>query len=229
MKSPQAEKRELVDSSSLHPWDKNPKYITANDLVRLQENLTRFGQIRPLVINNGESWGEAGTILGGNSTFQALLNNNETKIWVTFVAPKNEEEAIAIALSDNEQYGRYDAMKLSTLLAPYKGSFLDQYKVQLSDAPSIATLIGAYAPTPTQSAPQGASGEPTEQEPERDVKPPQDLNAYMGAAIKQIVLFFPAQEYRSVIEEIEDIMATEDLQNATQVFQHLLKAYRGEV
>ena len=53
----------------------------------------------------------------------------------------------------------------------------------------------------------------------------EDLDTYINAKVKQIVLYFNSDEYQNVLDILEIIREKENFQDNTQVFKFLIKNY----
>jgi len=108
------DKREYWDIERLQEWDKNPRSITTKDFERLKKQIHELGQYKPILITVD------GIVLGGNMRLKAYRDLGVKKIWVSVVKPKDENEMLKYALSDNDRAGYYDADLLSNLIPNYE-------------------------------------------------------------------------------------------------------------
>lgn len=115
---------QLVDVRRLRPWDRNPRTITAERFESLKRSLVadpNHLRARPLIART------SGVVVAGNMRLrasQALLEEGNTKFvneWPggripCFVADLNDEQAIALALRDNNEYGEWNEQEVAELL-----------------------------------------------------------------------------------------------------------------
>ncbi len=104
----------------LREWDKNPRSITKEGFERLKYQIKKLGQYKPLIITPD------GIVLGGNMRVRAYRELGIEQAWVSIVEPKNEDEMLEYALSDNDRAGYYDSDMLANLLPGFDidlGSF----------------------------------------------------------------------------------------------------------
>src|SRR5258708_37211704 len=93
--------KQYAKIDDLFRWSKNPKIVLREDFNRLKKQITKFGQYKPLVIIS------TGEVIGGNSRLEALKELDVKQAWVSVVEPKTEAEKVEIAISDNDQIGKY--------------------------------------------------------------------------------------------------------------------------
>jgi ParB-like chromosome segregation protein Spo0J len=84
-------RRLLVDVSTLRPYPGNPR---RGDVVRIAESLTRFGQVRPIVVD------AEGKIVAGNHTFLAARELGWNRVAAVKV-DMSDEDALAYLVADN--------------------------------------------------------------------------------------------------------------------------------
>ena len=91
-------KKEYRKLNELKLWDKNPRSIREKDFERLKKQIKELGQYKPLLVLAN------GTVIGGNMRLRAYQDLQMTEdIWVSTVYPKDEEELLKYALSDNDR------------------------------------------------------------------------------------------------------------------------------
>jgi len=115
-------------------WDENPRIISNDEYQLLKKKIERFGQFKPIIIK------EDGTVLGGNMRLRAYQELGIEKVWVSIVHPKDEAEAIEIALTDNELAGRWVPDLLTDLLSNFPTIELNDYKLDLGKAEPLDKL-----------------------------------------------------------------------------------------
>ena len=85
--------------SELREWDKNPRSIKRVDFERLKTQIKKLGQYKPLLIT------EDGEVIGGNMRLKAYRELGIKDVWVSVVKPKDENQKLEYALSDNDRAG----------------------------------------------------------------------------------------------------------------------------
>lgn len=124
----------------LKEWDKNPRSIKENDFYRLKKQIETLGQYKPLIVNSGKLWGEAGVVAGGNMRIKAYRELQIDKVWVSLIEPKDEAEFLAYALSDNDRAGFYDTDLLANLMPNYPDFKWEDYAVDLGEPLTLDNL-----------------------------------------------------------------------------------------
>lgn len=217
--------------TDLKQWDKNPREINDEERARLLAVIEKRGQRQPLQVNSGEFWGEAGQLLGGNHRVGAYQSLGITEVWVNLNSPKDEAEAISLAFEDNEQFARYVVEEVANLLAPYRGTDLEQLRLSITSPARASAIMDTFL-EPTAPPQMNGGDSPTPNgtnggDRQSDAPPRQDAAGYANAAVKQIVLYFPSEQYDMFIDELEEIKAVNDLKNNTEAMLWLLKYYKA--
>lgn len=132
-----------------------------------------LGVFKPLVISKvelPEIEVKKGTILGGRTRYyiakdlakigyvakvwdgENWLEETFDPVWITWVAPKDKETAIAYALADNDSAGVYVEEELADLVKDVNLN-LETYKVNIRDGMSIQQLLDNLGPSDVDIAP----------------------------------------------------------------------------
>ena len=120
------DKKEMWDINKLTEWKDNPRKVTDEGLERLKFQIKKLGQYKPLLVT------DRGEVLGGNMRLRVYRELGIKDVWVSVVKPKDENEKIEYALSDNDRIGQYDEDMLSKMLPNYNID-LGQFSVDLKD------------------------------------------------------------------------------------------------
>lgn len=139
--------------STLREWDKNPRSITKDGFERLKKQIQKLGQYKPLLIT------EDGTVIGGNMRLKAYHELGVEDLWVSVVNPKDENEKLEYALSDNDRAGFYDDDLLANLIPEYPEFDWSSYSVDLKEPINLQDLLDRFAPVEEDEAPE-VSDEP---------------------------------------------------------------------
>lgn len=138
--------------STLHGWKDNPRNITTKDYERLKLQIQKLGQYKPILVTKD------GEVIGGNMRLKAYQELGITDIWVSEVNPKDDNEKLEYALSDNDRAGYYDDDLLANLIPNYDIDW-SQYAVDMKPPEDIQALIDRIAPVEEDEAPEVADGE----------------------------------------------------------------------
>jgi DNA modification methylase len=136
----------------LHEWKDNPRNIKEGDFTRLKGQIARLGQYKPLLITPD------GTVIGGNMRLRAYRELGVTDIWVSIIEPKDKNQMLEYALSDNDRAGYYDDDMLANLIPNYQIDW-SQYAVDMKPPEDIQKLIDRIAPVEEDEAPEVSEGE----------------------------------------------------------------------
>lgn len=102
-----------VKVAELETWKQNPREQL--DPERLQELLTKRGQLMPLLLDGRDMK----TVLGGNMRLKAMKELGWTECVVSIVIPRDEKDAVEIALEDNDNFGKYVQTQLIELVKEF--------------------------------------------------------------------------------------------------------------
>lgn len=144
--------KDIVQIDTLHEWKDNPRNISPKDFERLKGQISKLGQYKPLLITKDNE------VIGGNMRLKAYRELGIKDVWVSVVEPKNENEKLEYALSDNDRAGYYDDDMLANLIPNYDIDW-SQYAVDMKPPEDIQKLIERIAPVEEDEAPEVAEGE----------------------------------------------------------------------
>src|SRR3990167_5294233 len=147
------DKKTIWPIIKLQEWDKNPRSISKDGYERLKKQIQKLGQYKPLLIIPD------GTVLGGNMRLKAYRELGMDNIWVSIVEPKNEDEKMEYALSDNDRAGFYDDDLLANLMPNYNIDWGD-FSVDLKEPINLKDLLDQFKGAVEDEAPEVAEGEP---------------------------------------------------------------------
>lgn len=138
--------------TDLHEWKDNPRSITKSGFERLKKQIQKLGQYKPLLITSD------GEVLGGNMRLKAYRELGITDVWVSVVEPKDDNEKLEYALSDNDRAGFYDDDLLANLVPNYDIDW-SAYAVDLKEPTNIKDLLDQFIEVQEDEAPE-VSNEP---------------------------------------------------------------------
>jgi len=137
----------------LHEWDKNPRNITTEGFSRLKKQIQKLGQYKPLLITPD------GEVIGGNMRLKAYRDLGVKEAWVSVVNPKDENEKLEYALSDNDRAGYYDDDLLANLTAEMPDFNWADYSVDLKEPTNLGDLLDQFKEVIEDEVPE-VSNEP---------------------------------------------------------------------
>lgn len=199
-------KFELRKLGELTNWENNPRSILKEDYNRLKQQIERLGVYKTLLVNQDN------TVLGGNMRLRAFkeLFGDAKEVMCGIVETKDDGEMLEYALSDNDQAGTTDDMKLAEVFALHPID-TQLYKIQSNVLRPLESIIN-----PPDPITEGGDGDPDRSELD------EDLQSYMGGNIKQIVLYFDNAKYEETIKRLEALMTRMSVENHTDAFIAML-------
>lgn len=126
--------KETRKLSELRGWKKNPRNITKKGFERLLKQTKRLGQYKPIIITPDNE------VIGGNMRLKAYRELNIQEVWVSVVNPKDDNEKMEYALSDNDRAGYYDSDLLANMMPDYDIGW-DDYTVDLTQPKTIDEIL----------------------------------------------------------------------------------------
>lgn len=130
-----------IPLAELASWDRNPREINKNNFKRLKRDLVEYSMLTPLIVDGRDMR----TVLGGNMRLRALRDLAEeldiTEVTCRVVHPRDDEEAIMIALKDNESFGRYIKIRLAELTSTIPQAQEIQITVKEIDIGRLQPLV----------------------------------------------------------------------------------------
>lgn len=149
----EGQKKLCAKTNTLQNWEKNPRNIKKKDFIRLTRQLLKLGQYKPLLIT------PEGIVVGGNMRLKAYTELGIEDVWVSVIEPKNEDELLEYALSDNDRAGYYDSDLLANLSSNYPNFEWSTYAVDL-DPPKTLDLVLGTSNVVEDEVPEVAEGDP---------------------------------------------------------------------
>lgn len=136
--APRFELRKLGD---LKNWENNPRSILDEDFERLKGQIQKLGVYKTLLVNQDN------IVLGGNMRLRAFLElfGPEREVMCGIVQTDNEGEMLEYALSDNDQVGMTDDLKLEEVytLHPIETTL---FKIQSNVLRPLESIVNAPDP-----------------------------------------------------------------------------------
>lgn len=148
--------------AELHPPERNVRMHTDKQLKEFRRSVEMFGQIRPIVIDEG------GTILAGNGLFETLRSMGRTEADCYIVSGLTEAQKKKLMLADNRVFdlGVDDLAALDALVLELKddldipGFDEDLLQAMVMEANEATAALSEYGTiTPEQVGEIRATGE----------------------------------------------------------------------
>lgn len=142
IKSAKFETRKLGELTN---WENNPRSILKEDFERLKGQILKLGNYKTLLVNQDN------IVLGGNMRLRAFTEmfGAEHEIMCGIVETKDPGEMLEYALSDNDNAGTTDDLKLAEVfaLSPIDTQL---YKIQSNVLRPLQSVLDAFGPEVTE-------------------------------------------------------------------------------
>jgi hypothetical protein len=137
-----------ADISELHEWDKNLdlRAVGPDAYRRLKAQIQDMGEYKPVIIT------EDGTVLGGNTRLKAFRELGFTRLWVSIVPIRDNNDLLKYNLSDNDNVGLYSTDGLANILSEFELN-VEDYAVDFEEPTVLSDLPGEGAEEPKENKP----------------------------------------------------------------------------
>lgn len=191
--------------SQLTNWEDNPRSIVKEDFERLKKQIIKLGMYKPLLVNADN------IVLGGNMRLRALSELGAKEVAVTVVDATDTATMLEYALSDNDQVGVTDDLKLAELvhLNPIDTSL---YKVQSNILRPLENIVNPPAPDV-----EGGGDDVDKSDLD------ESLDTYLNGNIKQIVLYYDNAQYQDIIDKLGSLGERFNIEDNTGIITKLIE------
>lgn len=175
----------------------NPRVIKDYKFNKLVKSIKDFPEMMQLrpIVVD-----ENNIILGGNMRYKAAVQAGLKNVYVIQADDLSEKQKKEFVIKDNSSFGEWDWDVLANEWE------LNELKEWGLDLPRIYF------------------DEDEEPELDKDIFD-QELDTYINAKVKQITLYFNADEYEKAVKDLETIRQKESLTDNTQAFKFLIDKY----
>ncbi len=120
----------VFDLNDLNPAKYNPRFIDQEALDGLDESLSSFGYIQPIIVNTRDG---ANTIVGGHQRYKILKKKGVEKAeCVTVDVDEITEKTMNVSLNNPEISGKWDLNKLEELTAEIRNEIPNFEELKLA-------------------------------------------------------------------------------------------------
>ena len=191
--------------SELTNWEDNPRSIVKEDFERLKKQIIKLGMYKPLLVNADN------IVLGGNMRLRALSELGAKEVAVTVVDATDTATMLEYALSDNDQVGVTDDLKLAELvhLNPIDTAL---YKVQSNVLRPLESIVNPPAPDV-----EGGGDDVDKSDLD------ESLDTYLNGNIKQIVLYYDNAQYQDIVEKLANLGERFNIEDNTGIITKLIE------
>ena len=184
-----------IEIKKLKPNPNNPRSINKTKFERLKKSITEFPKMLEL---RPIVVDENFVVLGGNMRLKALKDLGIKETFYIQEKDLTEDQKKQFVIKDNASFGDWDWDLLAN---------------EWNNKDLLNWGIDVWQPE-----------EEEEKEIEKDAFADQ-IDTYINAQIKQIVLYYNNEEYEIALSNLENIRTKESLEDNTQVFNFLIEKY----
>ena len=184
-----------IEIKKLKPNPNNPRSINKNKFERLKKSITEFPKMLEL---RPIVVDENFVVLGGNMRLKALKYLGIKETFYIQQKDLTDEQKKQFVIKDNASFGDWDWDILAN---------------EWNNKDLLDWGIDVWQP---------------EEELEKQIDENEfsnQIDTYINAQIKQIVLYYNNEEYETALNNLEDIRLKENLEDNTQVFNLLIEKY----
>jgi hypothetical protein len=202
IKQAKIENRKVADLTN---WEDNPRSIVKEDFERLKKQIIKLGMYKPLLVNADN------IVLGGNMRLRALTDLGAKEVAVTVVDATDPATMLEYALSDNDQVGVTDDLKLAELvhLNPIDTSL---YKVQANILRPLESIVN-----PPDPVTEGGGDDVDKSDLD------ESLDTYLNGNIKQIVLYYDNEQYGKIVDMLTNLGERFNIEDNTGIITKLIE------
>lgn len=212
-----------MDIKDLKHYHKNPRKITGKMFDILSEGLKEYGDLSGIVVNI-----RTGEVIGGNQRTAFFKNDfeNVASISKTELPKPTPQGTVAYGyveyMGEKYNYREVDwdekKSELANIMANKVGGFWDNDILANQFDMEDLKLAGF------EDFELGMFNDEIEVD-KSDLT--QTMDSYLEGNIKQIVLFFTAEEFENVMPRMEKLMAELGVQNHTEAFLKILEEHES--
>ena len=189
--------KKQIDVKNIKENPENPRYIKDERFDKLVKSIKDFPD---MLEKRPLVLDENKMVLGGNMRLKAIKKAGIKKVWVDIAKGWSDDQKKEFIIKDNIGYGEWD---WDILANEWEIKELSEWGLDL---------------------PKIYFDEDKEPDIDKDIFD-HELDTYINAKIKQITLYFNAQDYEQAIKNLEKIRDKENLTDNTQVFKFLIQKY----
>ncbi len=207
-----------VSLSKIKPFQHEMKTMSQENYIRLRREIEETGfSFAPHVWFDGKDY----NCLDGHQRVECLKRIikdqmiDDIEVPVVLVEAKDYFEAKRKCLAAASQYGTFNAENLVKMLSEVKMTPIEASNHFHFPEINFDNLMKSVAKTETD-------------DPEESRYSEEGLEAYKSAAIKQIIMYFGAEEYEEIMRKCSELMQENNLESISELFVKVInEAHRG--
>jgi len=197
------DKTEMVSLDQIVPYKNNAKLHPEEQINKLKRSIKRFGFNVPIILNKDN------ILVAGHGRYLAAKELEMDFLPAIYKNDLTDDEVKAYRLFDNKIAEGQNNVEL-----------LKQELDELKELNFDITLTGYDDLLPEFESVDDAIGFDVDEDTTK-----QAFDTYMAGNTKQIVLYYPVDEYRRMMEKLDVIKETKDLDTNANAVYFLLQAY----
>lgn len=204
----------------LKEYEKNPRKMTKNDYETLKKSIQEHGDLSGVIFNR-----QTGNLVGGHQRTNIFKQKN-AKVSITEEMERTATGTVAVGFVevDGEKFSYREVewdeeqeAKANILANKVSGQWdFDM----LANAFDIDTLMASG-----WTSSELGFATTREQDGQDTDKLSESMNTYLEGNIKQVVLFFSAEEFEDVVPRLDKVMDREEVNSHTEAVIKLLEYY----
>lgn len=192
---------EYVSVDVLKPAEYNPRVWDEKAAEDLKKSITEYGFVDPLIVNKNAA--RENILVGGHFRLHVAKLLGIEQVPVVYVDIEDIEKEKKLNLRLNKNTGQFDWLKMKDVLS-------EEGLLEVGFSQGELAMMNALA----------------SEEIKVDESPlKHELATYLEGTIKQIVLFYSAEEFDHIIPKVGEVMEEEGLKNHTEVFNKAFQEY----
>jgi len=187
-----------VKVSELVPADFNPRVWKTEAVENLKKSISTFGMVEPILVNSAPE--RKNIVIGGHFRLQVAKELGFEEVPVVYVNIPDIEKEKELNLRLNKNLGEWNWEMLANMF-------------------DTDLLLGVGF----TEGELGLGSDPKMEIDKNELDT--SMDSYLDGSIKQIVLYFKADQYEDVLKRLEEIMEAEGVDSHTEAFLKILKTY----
>ena len=195
---------EYVDVDALNPADYNPRRWDDKAVNDLKKSIQKYGFVDPLIVNKAET--RSNIVIGGHFRLHVAKLLGFEKVPVVYVDVPDLEKEKELNLRLNKNTGTFDWFKLKDMLS-------EEGLLEVGFSSAELAMMNSMV----------------NEEIKVDESPlKHELSTYLDGSIKQVVLYFSAEQYEELIPRLEKLRENGDFKNYSELFLAAIDTYEAD-
>jgi hypothetical protein len=208
---------EYVDTKSINPYAKNPKFHADEQIAEIAASIKEFGFTNPILIRDD------GTIIAGHGRFKAAQRLGLKTVPAIRLDHLSDAQARALLIVDNKlaENSGWNAELLSLELSQLKVDGIDMDLLGFRD--SLNEWISAAGSPPDTT--KLSTGDVTNPYSDPNRSQPETDEEMIRGDTERIIMILSSDEFEEASEIITKMKEKTELANVTEIFMNLLREW----